>query len=1720
MHDVIEDKFGLSPMQQGMLFHALYDQRLGLYLDHAVFDFPDHELNVAAFRLAWKRVVDRHPSLRASFHWEGLEAPLQFVHAEVDLPFDVHDWRHLAASDQERRLEAYLESDRERGLTLTEAPLMRWALFRFGDDHFRCVWTIHHLLADGRSALVLLREVFAFYEAFSTGSDLQWPLPPSFREHIGWLDRYDRKSAEAFWRDAMQGFAAPTPLVVDRPSSSTFEGPPIEREICLRRETTAALKNLAAGHLLSVGTFVQGAWALLLSRYSGEEDVVFGAVRSCRRSTVEGADAMVGVFMNTVPIRVRVPWDSSLLPWLKNLRLQQVPLLKYEHTPLVDVQRWSDVPARTALFESVLDFADFSLNATLRGLGSTWHTSTLTIHEKTNFPLTIYACAEPDLTIKIACDPNRFDDDAIRRMLGHFETLLEGMATHPDQRLCDLPLLTPAETRQVLVEWNDTRVEYSRHARIHELFEAQVGRTPDAIAVCFEERSLTYRDLNARANQLAHRLARAGVGAGAKVGICMERSAELMVGLLGILKAGGAYVPLDPAFPKERLTFVVDDAGIEVLVTQERLARTFADQRADPIFVDTDWPAIAQELDGNLDIPTSSDDLAYVMYTSGSTGQPKGVRVRHRNVVNFFAGMDASIGDERPGVWLAVTSISFDISVLELFWTLTRGFKVILQPAEETAGTPTVRSPRPQPQRPSMQFSLFYFDSDEGGSKDKYRLLLEGARFADTHGFCAVWTPERHFHQFGGLYPNPAVTGAAVAASTERTQIRAGSVVLPLQNPIRVAEEWAVVDNLSGGRVGVSFASGWHANDFVLAPQKYRDRKSITFQDVDVVRRLWRGESVPVENGAGHVVDVQIYPRPVQSELPFWITAAGDPETFRIAGELGAHVLTHLLGATIESLTEKIAVYRRAWRDHGHERDGRQGCVTLMLHTFVGDDLDAVREKVRAPLMNYLRTASNLARKTAGSLDDDRGLSELSETEMNELHERTFDRYFQGSSLLGTPEKCLATIDRLRGIGVDEVACLIDFGVDFDSVMAGLEMLNHVRELSLSRTPMQQSDYSIPAQIAAHGVTHFQCTPSMARMLSVRPESLRGLRPLRKMLVGGEALSGPLADQLQDVVSGEVLNMYGPTETTIWSTTAAVERSRRPVPIGRPIANTQTYILDRFRHPVPVGVPGELFIAGDGVAAGYHNRPELTAERFVENPFSAEPDGKMYRTGDVARYGPDGAIEFLGRIDHQVKIRGHRIELGEIEAVLQRHSGVRDAVVVAREDQPGDQRLVAYIVSPGRQAVTTGELREYLRARLPKEMVPAVFVVVDTLPRTPNGKLDRRALPAPDQVRHDMPRTFVAPRDRVETELTRIWERILGVHPISLTDNFFELGGHSLLAVSLFAQIEKVFGKTLPLATLFRGPTIEQLAAILQHDVRSASWSPLVPIQPHGSKPPLFFMHAEGGNVLEYYPLVRSLGTDQPFYALQSDLLNGGSVPSPLRLEDMAARYIREIRAVQPTGPYFLGGWCLGGYLAYEAAQQLRAQGEEVSLLAMIQTARGDYGRRRLGVTFLHRLLLRSIKRLDLEWSNITALPPRARVSHIASRAKRPLTIAQLKAESVLDRWLSGFNLKAWHSLAYRLEAVGKHHVQAAMSYRPKPYPERVTFFRASKQPLEIVPDPTMGWGAVFNGQLEIHEIPAHHQNIMIEPNVRLLAQQLTACVDRARSRNRLAPSRSEHLVA
>jgi natural product biosynthesis luciferase-like monooxygenase protein len=1030
------------------------------------------------------------------------------------------------------------------------------------------------------------------------------------------------------------------------------------------------------------------------------------------------------------------------------------------------------------------------------------------------------------LVIESEYDSELFDRSTIEMFLRRFHILLEAMATKPTSQIGNLQLLTPEEIEQQLVKWNDTQAEFASETLIHHLFEVQAQRTPQHVAVVFEDRKVTYCELNARANQLAHHLGKLGVGTGALVGICVGRSMEMIVGLLAILKSGGAYVPLDPNYPRERLSFMLQDSNVGVLLTEQKLLQDLPEHSARVVRLDSADSEFVKEPDGNPSRAGSSHDLAYVIYTSGSTGKPKGVMVSHRNVVNFFAGMDRSIGGDAPGVWLAATSISFDISVLELFWTLCRGFTVVIYKDEYRRTEQLAELQRAKKKK--MDFSLLYFSSDEGQDVDnRYRLLLEGAKFADEHGFDALWTPERHFHAFGGLFPNPSVTSAAVAAITRNIKIRAGSVVLPLQNPIRVAEEWSVVDNISNGRVGVSFASGWQMNDFVLAPQNYSGRKEVMLRGIETVRKLWRGETLQLPGVNGDSVPTKILPRPIQPELPIWLTATGNPETCRTAGQLGANLLTHLVGQKIEDLAEKIAIYRNAWRESGHEGEGH---VTLMLHTFVGEDLNAVRETVREPFSNYLKTSVDLLKSSpwgfaparlpadAKTHQHSATAAELTENELSVLLEHAFDRYFENSSLFGTPDVCVRMVDGLRAIGVDEIACLIDFGVDSKAVLESLHFLNEVRERSnadIDKAGELIPDYSLASLARQHGVTHFQCTPSLAVMLLSQPENREWFDRLRRMMIGGEALPASLAKQLKECVRGTVHNMYGPTETTVWSTTETLDVFDGAISIGRPIANTQIYLLDPNLQLVPVGYPGEICIGGDGVVRGYLNRPDLTAQKFILNPFSEDPESRLYRTGDLALYRSDGRIEFLGRMDDQVKIRGHRIELAEIEAILGQHSRVRECAVVARVDLSGDKKVIAYVALRVDAARDPRELRNYLATKLPDFMVPSLFVFLDRLPQTPNGKTDRRALAGLDVVPSTDADRFVAPRTPLEEVLAGIWAELLGVDRVGVKDNFFELGGHSLLAAQLMTRLREVFRIELSLGTIFEEPTVSALAAFM-----------------------------------------------------------------------------------------------------------------------------------------------------------------------------------------------------------------------------------------------------------------------------------------------------------------
>ncbi|WP_148662958.1 non-ribosomal peptide synthetase, partial [Scytonema hofmannii] len=1050
----LEDIYSLSPMQEGMLFESLYAPDTGVYFEQIACTFAGN-LNVRAFEQAWQMVVARHSIFRTAFAWESLSTPVQIVYRQLDVSINTLDWRGLTKTEQQAQLETFLDEEQKQGFQLHQAPLMRLHLLRLDENTYQFVWCHHHILLDGWSLPLVFQDLFVCYQAICDGESVSLPATVNYRNYISWLQQQDLNSAKEFWQQKLFGFSAPTPLRVDKPLSQRQQHSRYdEQHIHLSALATSQVVDFVKQHQLTLNNLVQVSWGLLLSRYSGETDVVFGATLSGRPPTLLGVESMVGIFINTVPVRLQISPNTDLLSLLKDLQTQQVESEEFSYCSLVEIQGVSDIPRGTPLFESIVVFENYPVDtAVLENNGSLTLSNFWGI-EHTNYPLTVVAIPGEQLCLKVSYDTNRFERGTIDRMLGHFVTLLSAIVTNPHQPIEQLPLLTASEQQQLLVEWNDTQVDYPVDKCIHQLFEEQVARTPNAVAVVFEEQQLTYYELNSRANQLAHELHSLGVGADVLVGICVERSLSMVVGLLGILKAGGAYVPLDPEYPQERLSFMVQDAQLSVLVTQQHLVERLPEHTACLVYLETQHQEPFQTQTIPFVAEVKSSNLAYVLYTSGSTGKPKAVAIEHHSAVALASWAKEVFTPEQLAGVLASTSICFDLSVFELFVTLSVGGKVIVA-----------------------------------------------------------------------------------------------------ENALRLF-------------------------------------------------------SIPAANQV---------------------------------------------------------------------------------------------------------------------------------------------------TLINTVPSAIAQLIR---------------------------------------------EQDLPQQL---------CTVNLA----------------------GEALQNQLVQQIyQHSQTERVLNLYGPSEDTTYSTYSSIEKGASTAPtIGRPIANTQVYILDSHLQPVPVGVPGELHISGAGLARGYLNRPQLTAEKFIPNPFrrsrGAGTQGRrvlkedqscserLYKTGDLARYLSDGNIEYLGRIDNQVKIRGFRIELGEIEAVLGQNEYVESSVVIAREDIPGDLRLVAYIVPLPQVTPTLSVLRSFLSKKLPEYMVPNAFVFLEALPLTPNGKVDRRALPTPD--RHsELPEKYVAPRTATEEMLAQLWAQVLKVEAVGRHDNFFDLGGHSLLATQLVSRIRSVFKVELSLRSLFTTPTVAELGQQIQ----------------------------------------------------------------------------------------------------------------------------------------------------------------------------------------------------------------------------------------------------------------------------------------------------------------
>lgn len=1275
-------------------------------------------LNKAALRKTIDAICSRHEAFRTTFMMKG-EGPAQIIQ-----PFRPPDWTevtlsHLPSAQRQQQAARLVEQEANRPFDLEQGPLARFLLIEIEPEDHVLVLTMHHIIGDQWSFGIIGYEFALFYNAFSRGDvPSAKPILLQYADYAVWQRRCltdDWLGEQSnYWQKKLAGLSKLSlPTDHPRPVTQTFNG--AHRMLELPTSLIERLKQFSAEHNATVFMTLLTCFHILLSRYSGQTDVAVGSPIANR--TQSAVESIIGSFVNTLVMRTDLSGNPTFIELLARVRETALEAYANQDFPfdkLVEMMHSSRDQSSAPLVQVLFNVP----NAPIREInvqGLSWVPFEVET-QAAQFDLSLTIETEFSRKAYLTFNTNLFEPQTAERILGQYRILLQHALADPHSKLSELPTVTEAERQQMLLDWNRTQRDYPQSECFPQLFESQVERTPDAVAVSMGAKTLQYGQLNARANQLARYLQTLGAKPGATVGIGLDRSLEMVVALLAVLKTGAAYVPLDPEFPRDRLRFMAQDASVAAVLTTSKLSDRFDAPGSPLLCLDRAEKRIAQEAGHNLGPITTPRDLAYVLYTSGSTGQPKGVEITHRALVNFLWSIRQEPGCAAQDVLLSVTTISFDIFGLELY--------------------------------------------------------------------------------------------------------------------------------------------------------------------------------VPL-----------------------------------------------LVGARVEIASRAVAM------------DGRQ----------------------------------------------------------------------------------------LRGL------------------------------------------------CEAVQPTIMQATPATWRMLI--EAGWPGGKNLT-VLCGGEALPPDLATALLDR-SFALWNMYGPTETTIWSTIEKIERSDHEITIGKPIANTDVYVLNPFLQPAPIGVSGELYIGGHGLARGYRGRQELTQERFLPHPFSPDPHAKLYRTGDLARYRSDGRIVHLGRIDNQVKIRGFRIELGEIEVALSRHVSIRQAAVTAREDRQGMKQLVAYVVCHEGSVPSQADLRSFLRSEMPDYMVPSVFVFLTAMPLTANNKIDRKALPSPASFASDQP-VLSGPRNGMEVQLTALWQQVLEVSRIGIHDNFFDHGGHSLKAAHLFFLLEKVYGRRLPLATLFQAPTIAQLASVLSQDQWTPPWQSLVAIQPNGDAIPIFMVPGVGGNVLVFAQLAKLLGQNQPCYGLQARGLDGKEPPFT-SVPEMASHYVAQIRRLRPNGPYTVLGGCTGGLIAYEMAQLLVAQGQAVTLVVMDTWHPSTYHphRSRLSMSFGLPLFLlwRFIRTLPM----LSRLPIKDWIQFVRHKYKRLMALSgtnggneELRAE-------------------FQVEQVTRATLQAVARYDVRPYPGPILNIVASRRYVaQSVTDTRHAWqefgsqggrtvpvGAINSGQLlatpHVEEVAKHLQTFLAE---------------------------------
>jgi amino acid adenylation domain-containing protein len=1619
-------------------------------------------LDEGALRSAIQEIVDRHEALRCTFSADG--GTQRFADSlRLDVP--LRDFSGLAPEERKAQVDALLAGEGCRVFDLERGPLVALQILRLDPGHHVLVFTAHHIACDGWSYDIILQELSRLYSAFQAGQPSPLKPPTPFRDYVRW-EAGERQSplgrdSEAYW---MARFKA-VPPVLDfptdhrRPPVRTYRGARLALE--LPPDLARSVKKAAAGQGTTLFAVLLAAYEVLLHRLTGQDDLVVGILAAGQN--LMGDDDVVGHCANLLPLRTAIGKDQPFGDFLRTVKSSVLDAYDHQHFTFGTLLQKLDPPrdpSRVPLVPCI-----FNLDPPLSQLSFSGLTHELELNPRRCFQFDLgFNVVDTRGTLVVECDYNTdlFLPATIERWLRHYQTLLAGVVADPAAPIENLPLLSPEERRLVLEEWNRTQADGPDEATVSERFERQVERTPEAMALQFEGTSLSYRELDRRANQFAHYLRKQGVGPDRLAGIYMDRSPGMVIALLGILKAGGAYVPLDPEFPGERIGFIMDDAGLTVVLTEEPLLGKLPSLQAPAICLDALSGVLAQESAEPPERTATARDLAYVLYTSGSTGKPKGVEIPHGAVVNFLASMQREPGLAAGDAVLAITTLSFDIAGLELLLPLTVGARVVVAP----------RAVVTDPHEIARRIT-------EGGvtalqaTPATWRMLLDSG-WAGHPGLKALCGGEalsreladRILERCGELWNMYGPTETTIWSTTCR--IRA-SRPITIGRPIANTQAYIVDGRLQPVPVGVvgelliggaGLARGYRNRPDLTAEKFVPDPFGVSpsgrlYRTGDLARYLPDGE-IDFLGRSDFQVKVRgfrIEPGDIEAHLA---DVPGVKEALVVASDDASgekRLVAYVIPTTQQPLEFWMAsasgadqqVYDEALYDIMNGDETRNACF-----------LNAFRRTARGEVVLDVGTGNSaiLAR-----LAVEAGARKVYAVEILEEPARQAEALVKR---LGLQDKIVVLHGDATKVALPEridimVAEVIGLIGDAD----GLERL-----IALCRPRLKPGGRVIPGRVE---------TRIAAASL---PEEF-----LNRPVFGAEA--APYVKGIFRAVGYRFdlrLALAGATPAHFASTTGVFETC--DLAAARPAATERSFTLtvnraapiDGFLLWLSIQLTEQDVL--DGMADHISWLP-VYLPVFCP-PLAVEPGDEIQATmtSSLAENGWHKDYRIQGRV-----VRGGRV-IAPFDYSSPHYAR-------AFRQTPFYQRLFAGDALPVRKAVggavTAGSLRAALSDALPNYMVPSAFVFLDRWPLTPNGKVDRKQLPAPRAEDMDRSATFEPPRTRVEIALAGLWADLFHQPRIGRKDNFYDLGGHSLMAVNLFGRIEREFGKRLALAALFKAPTLAGLAAVVESQLDpKARWSSLVPIRADHSRQHLFCVHGAGGNVLLYRDLARNLETGISIYGLQSQGLDGQS-PSLKTIEEMAVHYLRDVLSLQPEGPYFLTGYCMGGLVAYEMAQLLDRSGQEVAFLGLLDTYNPVSA---LPISHLH--LLR--QKLGFHVGNFARLRPGEMMSYVGEKIRLArdgelANVLGLGRKDDGDRG-DGEGSEALHA------PIQRTNDRAAELYQPAVYRGRVTLFKP-REHYDFQPDPTLGWGELAQGGLDVVELPMNPHAMLVEPFVRHLAQEL-----------------------